>query len=154
MRPILVFVFALLAAPLSADEPERVVAYQIINASEIPASLTGRTGDAEAGRKLFFDRELTGCSGCHGSPSGPGAEVDARAGAAPKLDRLAARMSEGTIRLWLVAPDVLRPGTEMPGFYSLGQRTDPNDPRFAEPFLSAAEVEDIVAYLLQATSGR
>ncbi len=163
--PILA-VMVLWALPLSAQESrqdtgqdtdpetERVVAYQIVNANAIPASLTGRSGDAEAGRQLYFDRERTGCSGCHGSPGGPGAEVGQDGEGAPKLDRVAVRLDEGTIRLWIVAPDALRPETQMPAYYQVGQRTDPTDPRFGEPRLSAAEIEDIVAYLLKAGVGR
>ena len=154
MRQAIAIIFALATAPLAAEEPERVVAYRIVDAREIPESLTGAPGDAEAGRKLYYDLKATGCSGCHGSPGGPGAQTDAGAVDAPKLDRVAARMPEGTIRLWLVAPQVLRPGTTMPGYYSVGQRTDPNDPRYGETRLSAAEIEDIVAYLLSGTRAR
>lgn len=150
----LALIAALIATPLAADEPDRVVGYRIVDAAEIPASLTGASGDPDAGRRVYFDRALTGCSGCHGSPGGPGAEADRGAGNAPSLDRVAARMSEGAIRLWLVAPQVLNPETTMPAFYTIGQRTDPNDPRYGEPRLSAAEIEDLVAYLLTAGDGR
>ena len=132
----------------AAADDRRVVAYQIVNARAIPASLTGLNGDAEAGRQLYFDRERTGCSGCHGSPGGPGAEADADDKGAPSLAGLNARMSEGTIRLWLVAPAVLAPETRMPTYYEIGQRTDPNDPRFGEPLLGADEIENLVAYLM------
>ncbi|MFK7941465.1 MAG: c-type cytochrome [Paracoccaceae bacterium] len=127
----------------------RVTPYTIENASEISKSLTGRKGDSERGRKLYFNRERTGCSGCHGSPGGPGAEANAEDARAPNLTSVAARMGEGVLRLWIVAPEVLRPGTEMPAYYAAGQRDDPNDPRFGETRLSAAQVEDIVAYLLR-----
>ena len=154
MRPFLILAVLLLPALTVGQGTERVVAYQIVNARTIPASLSGQSGDVEAGRKLYFDRELTGCSGCHGSPGGPGAEADQAAGAAPKLDRVALRLEEGEIRLWIVAPEVRVPGTAMPAYYEVGQRTDPNDPRFGEPRLSAAEIEDIVAYLLAAGTGQ
>ena len=153
MRHAVAIALALFAAPVCAQDAERVVAYRIVDAREIPESLTGAPGDPEAGRKLYFDLALTGCSGCHGSPGGPGAQTDPGAEEAPKLDRLAARMPEGTIRLWLVAPRVLKPDTTMPGFYSVWQRTDPNDPRYGEPRLGAAEIEDIVAYLMAGTGG-
>ena len=153
MRNALALALALAAAPLWAQEPERVVSYRIVDAREIPESLTGAPGDPEAGRKLYFDLSVTGCSGCHGSPGGPGAQTDPGAEGAPELDRLAARMTEGTIRLWLVAPQVLRPDTAMPGFYSVGQRTDPEDPRYGETHLSAGQIEHIVAYLMASTGG-
>jgi len=130
-----------------APPPERVVAYTILNARSIPARLTDRPGNPERGRQLFFDRQRTGCSGCHGSPGGPGAEATPDSEDAPDLAGLARRMEIGTARLWLVAPAVLAPETEMPAFYAIAQRTDPNDPRYGEPRLSAEEIEDILAYL-------
>jgi hypothetical protein len=44
---------------------------------------------------------------------------------------------------------VIDPETRMPAYYALGQRMDPADPRFGEPLLTAAEIEDLVAYLMQ-----
>lgn len=133
---------------------QNVVAYEIVDGKEIPDSLTGQPGNAEAGRKLYFDRQLTRCSGCHGSPDGPGAKPDPDAGGAPSLSGVAERLSEGAIRMWLVAPQVIRPGTRMPGYYSVGQRDDPADPRYGETLLTAAEIEDLVAYLMRQTGRR
>lgn len=145
------FVVAFGLAPAFADEPERVVAYIIVNAREIPQSLTGAPGDAERGRKLYFDRELTGCSGCHGSPGGPGAQPNSGEQTAPPLSGIASQRSIGRLRLWLVAPKVIRPDTNMPTYYAVGQRTDIDDPRFGEPRLTAAEIEDLLAYLMRQT---
>lgn len=147
-RIIRLFVIALavvVAAEASAQSA-RVVPYTIENAREIPASLTGLAGDSERGRQLYFDRDRTGCSGCHGSPGGPGAEATG-SGNAPSLAGIADRMPVGTMRLWLVAPAVLNPETTKPAYYAAGQRTNPNDPRFGEPRLTASEIEDLVAYL-------
>jgi sulfur-oxidizing protein SoxX len=145
---------ALLLMPLTTALPllaqsDRVVAYRIVNAQEIPVSLTGLAGDFERGRQLYFDRDATGCSGCHGSPGGPGAQPNAEGPEAPSLAGIASRLSEGRLRLWLVAPTVIRPQTAMPGYYTVGQRSDPEDPRFGEPRLSAGEIEDILAYLMK-----
>lgn len=139
---------ALQAGGASAQS-ERVVPYTIENAREIPESLTGRPGDAERGRRLYFNRERSGCSTCHGSPGGPGSEGNVTGAQAPSLTGIANRMNEGTLRLWLVAPGVLQPGTEMPAYYAAGQRDDPNDPRFGETRFSADQIEDIIAYLLR-----
>ncbi|MEM7060664.1 MAG: cytochrome c [Pseudomonadota bacterium] len=144
-----VMVAVLFGTLCAADAADRVVSYQIVNAREIPKGLTEVPGDAEAGRQLYFDRTLTGCSGCHGSPGGPGAEADPNQDAAPSLQNLARRMSPGTARLWLVAPSILRPDTRMPAYYAVGQRSDPKDPRYGEPILSAQEIENILAYLLR-----
>lgn len=139
------------ALPAAAQE---VVAYRIVDAREIPESLTGEPGDPEAGRQLYFDRQLTRCSGCHGSPGGPGAQADAGAADTPSLAGVGRRLSAGAIRLWLVAPRVIAPGTRMPGYYAVGQRDDPADPRFGGPLLTAAEIEDLVAYLTRQTEPR
>lgn len=144
----------LLAVAAPAGAVERVVAYEIVDAREVPASLTGKPGDPEAGRRLYFDRQLTRCSGCHGSPGGPGAQADHGAAGAPGLSGVGRRLSEGAIRLWLIAPQVLEPSTNMPGYYSVGQRDDPADPRYGEPLLTASEIEDLVAYLARQTEGR
>ncbi|MEM9060102.1 MAG: cytochrome c [Pseudomonadota bacterium] len=142
----------MLGAALSSSVPgasaeTAIVSFVIVNGRAVPESLTGRTGDAEAGRKLYFDRALTGCSGCHGSPGGPGAQQNADAQSAPKLSGLASRMDAGEIRMWLIAPKLLNPRTSMPGYYELGQRVDERDPQYGGPQLSADEIEAIVAYL-------
>ena len=153
VKPVFVGV-ALLVAGLGCAtggvyaQSSRVVPYVIENAREIPASLTGRPGNAERGRQLYFNRERSGCSTCHGSPSGPGSEGNTGSNRAPSLTGVADRISAGTLRLWIVAPQVLRPGTDMPAYYASGQRQDPNDPRFGEPRFSAAQIEDLIAYLL------
>ena len=126
---------------------ERVVAYTIVNGRTIPDPLTAVPGDPELGRKLFFDREATGCSGCHGSPGGPGAQPDSTGAQAPRLTGIGDRMETGTIRMWLIAPQVLSKDDEMPGYYAVGQRTDENDPLYGSTRLSAEEIEALVAYL-------
>lgn len=139
----------LFQAESTLAQSDHVVAYSIVNAKEIPTSLTGTQGNAEQGRQLYFDREATGCSGCHGSPGGPGAQPNAEGADAPPLSGVAGRLTQGVMRLWLVAPTVIRPDTAMPGYYTVGQRDDPTDPRFGEPRLSASEIEDILAYLMK-----
>lgn len=134
-----------LGAPAFSDD--RVVAYTIVDGRTIPEALTVDPGDREAGRKLYFDREATGCSGCHGSPGGPGAQPDANGSTAPELTGIGDRMDTGTIRMWLIAPQVLSPNSEMPGYYSVGQRTDENDRLYGSTRLSAQEIEALVAYL-------
>jgi len=124
-----------------------IVAYRIINGREIRNSLTADPGDAVAGRKLYFDLDRTGCSGCHGSPGGPGAQSLTSAAPGPDLAGVAARLTPGQIRLWIVAPEALRPGTAMPGYYLQGQRRGAHDSLFGGPRLTAPQIEDLVAYL-------
>ncbi|MEM9046882.1 MAG: c-type cytochrome [Pseudomonadota bacterium] len=123
-----------------------VVPYTITDGRRIDASLTGQIGDWQLGRRLYFDRELTGCSTCHGSPAGPGAETrqDVQA---PNLEGIASRLSNGEIRLWIAAPIAINPDTEMPAYYLPGQRTNPDAPIINGPRLTAPQIEDLVAYL-------
>lgn len=160
-------VMALLLLPVPGTA-ETLVAYEIVDGREIPSSLTGKPGDPARGRELYLDDKLARCAGCHGVPDGKAAE-DAAAGAdaapdaaaggapangAPSLTDVGARLSTGAIRLSLVAPEILRPATRMPSYYGIGQRADPADPRFGEPLMTAAEIEDLVAYLAEQRAGR
>jgi len=136
--PILCWLLAGALPALAQGEPEGggaeaaagadgVVAYTVRDAAEIPESLTGSPGDAAAGEALFAGE--AGCTACHeAQPPGAG-------------------LGQGEIRLWIVAPMIIAPETEMPAFYLAGQRRGPEDPRFGGPQLNAREIEDIVAYL-------
>ncbi|MDT8343485.1 MAG: hypothetical protein RQ752_03535, partial [Thermohalobaculum sp.] len=53
----------------------------------------------------------------------------------------------GEIRLWLVDPSARDALTTMPGYYLPGQRTGADDPLYNGPRLTAAEIEDLVAWL-------
>lgn len=128
------------APPGRAAEP--VVAYTVVDGERIPESLTGAPGDPERGR-LLYAAPRAGCATCHGMPgaSGDGAQ------SADGLAEVGARLGSGEIRLWLVAPEMLDPDTAMPAYYAAGQRRDPRDPLYGGPALTAAEIEDLVAYL-------
>ncbi|MEL6267163.1 MAG: hypothetical protein AAFR52_16205 [Pseudomonadota bacterium] len=136
-----------------------IVAYTVTDGRRIEASLTGRPGDAADGLKLFADAARTGCIACHAIPRAPGLEHaggpsdvahEPRPGV-PVLDRVGARIAPETLRLWLVAPAFLaRPETMAAGktsLYMVGQREDPADPLYGGPRLTAAEIEDMVAWL-------
>lgn len=139
------------SAPETAPRAEAVVAYRVVDGREIPDSLTGQPGDADAGRGLYFDLERAGCSGCHGSPGGPGAQATVGAVPAPDLAGVGARLSTGQIRLWIVAPRALNADSVMPAYYLAGQRQGAHDPLFGGPRLTAPEVENLVAYLARQT---
>ena len=121
---------------------EPVVAYTITNGSEITGSLTGVPGDATRGRALYGGEARAGCPACHGMPGAAG-----EAASAPDLAGVGGRLSAGAIRLWIVAPVAIDPETAMPAYYAAGQRDGANDPLYGGPALTAAEIEDLVAYL-------
>ncbi len=133
-------VIVALAGSGRAAEP--VVAYTITNGSEISASLTGAPGDAARGRALYAGAARAGCPACHGVPGAAG-----EAASAPDLAGVGGRSSAGAIRLWIVAPVAIDPETAMPAYYAAGQRGEADDPLYGGPALTAAEIEDLVAYL-------
>lgn len=125
--------------------------YSVRDGRAIPKPLTGAPGDPVRGRRLFHNFSRTGCSLCHGTPEAPRRPASERT--APPLDRVADRLTPARIRLWIVAPETIRPHTAMPAFHKPGQRTDVEDPLYGGPRLTAAEVEDLVAYLSQSSLG-
>ncbi len=141
MRMLLLAVLGVaLAGPGRAAEP--VVAYTIINGAEINDSLTGTPGDAERGRAIYAAEVRAGCPACHGVPGAAAKEPTA-----PDLAGVGERLSDGVIRLWIVAPEAISAETAMPAFYAAGQRDGADDPLYGGPALTATEVEDLVAYL-------
>lgn len=128
----------------AAGEPEGTgaVVYTIVGADRIEGSLTGEPGDPARGAEIFADPERGACAGCHAEATGPHPR-----GAAPALKAVGERLQLGTLRLWIVAPEVLAPETEMPAYFAAGQRRGADDPRYGGPQLSASEIEDLVAYL-------
>jgi sulfur-oxidizing protein SoxX len=122
---------------------EPVVAYTITNGSEITGSLTGAPGDAARGRAIYAGEARAGCPACHGVPG-----IAGEAATAPDLSGLGGRLSAGAIRLWIVAPSAIAQDTTMPAYYAAGQRDGAEDPLYGGPALTAAEIEDLVAYLV------
>ncbi|MHA1528560.1 MAG: c-type cytochrome [Alphaproteobacteria bacterium] len=135
-----VAVIVMLAGSGRAAEP--VVAYTIANGAEITASLTGAPGDAARGRALYGGEARAGCPACHGAPG-----ADGETASAPGLAGVGGRLSAGAIRLWIAAPAAIDPETAMPAYYAAGQRDGAEDPLYGGPALTAAEIEDLVAYL-------
>ena len=104
----------------------------------IPVSLTGATGDAERGRQLLVNRQKGDCLTCH-KLSTVGTVAD-QGGVGAALDGVAGRFSEAQLRQLLVEPKAYFPDTMMPSYYKAGSGGE-------APILTAAEVEDLVAYL-------
>lgn len=123
---------------------QTAVAQQIVG-DAIPASLTGQPGDAARGRAIVANRSVGLCLLCH---SGPIAEERFQGDLAPSLAGAGSRWSEGQLRLRIVDGARLNADTIMPAYY----RTQGLQ-RVARSFegktiLSAAQVEDVVTYLL------
>ena len=111
----------------------------------IPASLTGAKGDAVRGRGIVADRTVGLCLLCH---SGPFPEVRQQGTLAPDLRGTASRLSEGQIRLRIVDSRRVNPATIMPPYFETESLTRVAPAYQGKTVLTAAQVEDVVAYLL------
>ncbi len=138
---ILVAVALVLVAQAAAAQQ---VVPQIVGDS-IPRSLTGEPGDAARGRAIVVNRSVGLCLLCH---SGPIAEERFQGDIAPSLAGAGSRWSEGQLRLRIVDGSRLNADTIMPAYYRTQglQRVARNFE--GKTILSAAQVEDVVAYLL------
>jgi sulfur-oxidizing protein SoxX len=132
---------ALLALPLAANA-QALAPYTIVD-DGIPASLTGSPGDAAHGRALVLNRVST-CILCH---SGPIPEDKFLGDLAPDLAGAGQRFNESRLRLRLVDPSHFNAVTIMPSFYRVDGLNRVGQNFRGKPILSAAEIEDIVAYL-------
>lgn len=136
MRVVLALIALLLSGPAAA---------QTVVGDSIPQSLTGEPGDAGRGRAIVANRQAGLCLLCH---TGPFPEERFQGSLAPSLSGAGARWSEGQLRLRIVDAGRLNPATIMPPYY----RTDGLERvarAFAgKPILSAAQVEDVVAFLM------
>jgi len=142
---------ALLALPLllqSGVTPGyagETVAYEIVDGSSIPKSLTGEAGDPAKGREVAIDRKLGNCLACHTLPI-PEQAFHGETG--PDLNGVADRYSEGELRLRLVDAKVVNEATMMPSFYEMKRLHRVAKGFEGKSVLTAEQVEDVVAYLM------
>ncbi|WP_246668617.1 sulfur oxidation c-type cytochrome SoxX [Bradyrhizobium sp. UNPF46] len=127
------------ASPTKADE---LVAYNIVG-DGIPQSLTGSPGDVARGRALVLARTTT-CILCH---SGPFPETRFQGDLAPDLTGAGNRWTTSQLRLRLVDASRFNAQTIMPSYYRSNGLVRVGRNFAGKPILSAAEIEDIVAFL-------
>jgi sulfur oxidation c-type cytochrome SoxX len=138
---IAAFIIAILALS-SHTKANELVPYNIVG-DGIPQSLTGIPGDAARGRSLLLARTTT-CILCH---SGPFPETRFQGDLAPNLTGAGNRWSVSQLRLRLVDASRFNPETIMPSYYRNDGLVRVGRSFAGKPILSAAEIEDIVAYL-------
>lgn len=117
-----------------------------VEGDAIVASLTGQPGDAAKGAVLMQQRQKSLCVLCH---SGPFPDPHLQGTMAPDLSGVGGRLSAGQLRLRIVDMKRLNPQSIMPSYYAV---VDDGRARVAaqwrdKPILTAAEIEDLVAYL-------
>jgi len=134
---------ALAGTVAAGAQAAEMAQYSIVDET-IPASLTGKAGDAAKGRDIAIHRKKGNCLACHVMPI-PEQQFHGKTGT--DLHGVASRLDEATLRMRIVDPKIINAGTMMPSFYKTGQH------RVLKKFqgktiLSAQEVEDVVAYLM------
>lgn len=129
------------AAPAHAQES---LSPFTVAGDSIPYSLTGERGDPARGRAIVTDRQYT-CLLCH---SGPFPEQRFQGDLSPDLTGAGSRWSEGQLRLRVVDASRLNPDTIMPSYYKIEGLTHVGAAWKGKPILSAAQIEDVVAYLV------
>jgi len=112
----------------------------------VKASLTGKAGDAVAGRKIATSRKKGNCLACHVITDLKEQPFHGNVG--PPLDGVAGRYTEAEIRLRIIDATVLNEDTIMPPFYKVDGLTRVNKKFKNKTVLSAQEVEDVLAYVL------
>ncbi|WP_063691520.1 sulfur oxidation c-type cytochrome SoxX [Bradyrhizobium stylosanthis] len=140
-----VHIAALIAAGLAlswAANADELAPYEITG-DGIPDSLTGSPGDAARGRALVLARTTT-CILCH---SGPFPETRFQGDLAPDLSGAGNRWTASQLRLRLVDAARFNPDTIMPSYYRNDGLVRVGRNFAGKPILSAAEIEDIVAFL-------
>jgi len=140
-----VHIAALVAASLAlswAANADELAPYKITG-DGIPDSLTGSPGDAARGRALVLARTTT-CILCH---SGPFPEARFQGDLAPDLSGAGNRWTASQLRLRLVDAARFNPDTIMPSYYRNDGLVRVGRNFAGKPILSAAEIEDIVAFL-------
>ena len=133
---------ALTAAALFRIADAQTLAPYKIAGDGIAGQLTGAPGDATRGRALVLDRSTT-CILCHSGPFGTPFQGDV----APSLAGAGNRWTAAQLRLRLVDASHFNPDTIMPSYYRVDGLARVGRNWIGKPILTAAQIEDIVAYL-------
>lgn len=132
----------------AADQPalpEGYCHWQVSNFA-IEQPLCGLKGDPDRGRRIAADSHAGNCLACHQMPI---LEESFHGTIGPSLHRIGARYTEAQLRLRIVDEQQVNPLTIMPGFYRDPRKANRvADGFWGKTFLSAQQVEDVVAYLV------
>ena len=117
-----------------------------VNNYAIEEPLCGYIGDASRGKAIATDGSVGNCLACHRLPIDG---IEAYGTIGPPLDGVASRLSKGYIRLRVVDTRNINPMSIMPGFYRDPELINrPGKPYIGRTFLTAQQVEDVIAYLV------
>jgi sulfur-oxidizing protein SoxX len=118
--------------------------YKVVKGT-IPASLTGKAGDASKGKKAAIHTRKGNCLACHVMPI-PEQPFHGEVG--PDLSDIGSRAKPAELRMRIVDPKVLNPDTIMPAFYKTKGLHRVPKKFVGKTMLSAQDIEDIIAYLM------
>ena len=136
-------VFAILLATTVQADP--YYSWQMKNFA-INKPLGSLKGDAVRGKQISIAPEKGGCLTCHAMPI---PEESFHGNIGPSLIGIASRLTEGELRLRVVDEKQINPETVMPGYYRHPKHfTLVAEDYEGKTYLTAQEVEDVVAYLL------
>ncbi len=125
--------------------PENYCSWEVKDYA-IEEPLCGLSGDALRGKKIVSDSHQGNCLACHQLPI-PGVEAYGTIG--PPLQGIASRLTEAQIRVRVVDTRNINPMSIMPGFYRDPRLINrPGKPYRGKTFLTAQQVEDVIAYLV------
>ena len=108
------------------------------------AGFAADKGDPARGRAIVADRQVGLCLLCH---SGPFPEERFQGTIGPDLNGVAARLSEGQIRLRIVDPSRTNPDSVMPAYFRTEGLARVTPSLRGKPILSAEQIEDVIAFL-------
>ncbi|RID92864.1 sulfur oxidation c-type cytochrome SoxX [Gemmobacter lutimaris] len=138
------------ATPAFSDTAPKDVVFE---EGAVAQSLTGNPGNPEEGVKVMTTNALGNCVACHVVGALP--DVQFPGNIAPPLDGVADRYSEAQLRGIVANAKMTFDGSFMPAFYKTDGFIRPGNGytgKAAEgelpPILNAAQIEDVVAYLV------
>lgn len=131
------------ATALAAGSSPGVPTYRVVG-DAIPESLASNRGDADRGRALVVARDAANCVLCHAFPE-PSMRFAGDVG--PSLEGVGRRLSVGQLRLRVVDNLRVNPASAMPSYHRVDGMLNVASRYAGAPILTAAEVEDVVAYL-------
>lgn len=114
-----------------------------VSGDRIDTPLSGHPGDPVAGRAIVTNRQRGLCLLCH---TGPFPEERFQGSIGPNLTGIGSRLDTAQLRLRIANARLLDPASPMPVYFTTEGNRVAAQFR-GKPILSAAEIEDVVAFL-------
>jgi L-cysteine S-thiosulfotransferase len=139
-------ILAILIISACGAQEAPLIRANTISGDAITQPLTETAGDTIRGEQLFVSRNEGHCILCH-QVDGLDAEFQGDVG--PDLTLVGDRLSAGQLRLRIADYQLVQPGVLMPSYFRIHDLHQVGEAYLGESVLSAQQVEDIVAYLVE-----